>query len=597
MARTNEEIYQLYRDREMRRTPTTRRCREVRDSYHGDYIIPMPELDESSRPTVANLISLGIDQTARRIASTMPDPMFLPDSDTEAARDRARARKTILKMWWDEEALRQKTMRLARHFCAYSEAVLTLMPSAYDRACWRVRDPLDSYPADTEQEMPTVTDCIFTSSRTYGWVRTMYPEVPLPSRALIRDEQTCTLLEYLDANERVVIVTWNEAAANQSYTVGGGYSAAGDPRFARIARTPLDLDYSPICVARRPGLARPSGQMDGVIGSYLAMALLQSLEMVAVKKSVFNDEWMIARDGQTPVIIEPADGLRGVTGKATNATPWVNTSQPGFMAPQAIDRYERDIRTTAVIPAEFGGESASNVRTGRRGDAILSAAIDFVVQEAQESFAPMLHCADLSAIDYDRKWYDKPKVYYLRKGATQIEKTYQPSKLWSSDRHIVAYAYAGSDANSLIIGLGQRLGLETMSRYTAMATDPLIDDPEMEHDLIIAESLERALLAGLSAQAQQGALPPHDLARIQSLVVSDAMELPDAVAKVQEEAQARQAQQVPPQDPAAQPGIAQPGAGAEAAVAAPQPGQRNLRQLLSQLGMARGQMAQANAAQ
>jgi hypothetical protein len=128
--------------------------------------------------------------------------------------------------------------------------------------------------------------------------------------------------------------------------------------------------------------------MDGVIGSYLAMALLQSLEMVAGKKSVFNDEWMIARDGQTPVVIEPADGLRGITGKATNATPWVNTSQPGFMAPQAIDRYERDIRTTAVIPAEFGGESATNVRTGRRGDAILSAAIDFVVQEAQETFAP-----------------------------------------------------------------------------------------------------------------------------------------------------------------------------------------------------------------
>jgi hypothetical protein len=112
----------------------------------------------------------------------------------------------------------------------------------------------------------------------------------------------------------------------------------------------------------------------------------------------------------------------------------------------------------------------------------------------------------------------------------------------------------------------------TMSKRSFMAIDPLVEDPEFEHDAVVAEQLESALLVSIQQQASQGTIPPADLARIMELVANDQMELAEAVDKVQKEAQERQAQQVEATSPEAQPGLAMPGMGAEAATVAPPPG-------------------------
>ena len=116
-----------------------------------------------------------------------------------------------------------------------------------------------------------------------------------------------------------------------------------------------------------------------------------------------------------------------------------------------------------------------------------------------------------------------------------------------------------------------------------MRIDPLVEDVEHEHDSVVAEQLEQSLRAGLQQQAAQGALPPGDLARIMEMVKNDKADLAEAVAKVQKEAQERQAQQVAPTAPEAQPGIAQPGAGAEAMTAPPSREGSGLRELLGAL--------------
>lgn len=116
--------------------------------------------------------------------------------------------------------------------------------------------------------------------------------------------------------------------------------------------------------------------------------------------------------------------------------------------------------------------------------------------------------------------------------------------------------------------------------------DPLVDDVEEEHDRIIGESLEAAVLSSLQQQAAAGAIPPSDLARIMQLVLSNQVELADAIAQVHEEAQARQATTVEPAapgSPEAQPGLAQPGAGAEAGTIGPTANEQGLSALLSAL--------------
>ena len=238
--------------------------------------------------------------------------------------------------------------------------------------------------------------------------------------------------------------------------------------------------------------------------------------------------------------------------------------QPGYMTNPAIDRLERAQRLTAGIPQEFGGESTSNIRTGRRGDAVLSATVDFTVQEAQRIMARSLQEENRLAVEIAKKYSGRrARSFYVNSKNVKGQVDYVPNENFDSTENVVSYSQAGADINNLVIGGGQRVGMGTMSKKSFMSIDPLIDDPEFEHDTVIAEQLEAALLSAVQNQAAEGILPPGDLARIMDLVAHDKKELAEAVEQVQREAQERQAEQVPAMSPEAQPGLALPGMGAE----------------------------------
>ena len=139
--------------------------------------------------------------------------------------------------------------------------------------------------------------------------------------------------------------------------------------------------------AERINLDHAQGQFDGILGMYQMQARLMALEVIAVQKGVFPDTWLVGRAGETPQIVNPADGLTGEVGVVRGGDLKDMALQPGYMTNPAIDRLERAQRLTAGIPSEFGGESTTNIRTGRRGDAVLSAVVDFPVQEAQRIMA------------------------------------------------------------------------------------------------------------------------------------------------------------------------------------------------------------------
>jgi hypothetical protein len=169
--------------------------------------------------------------------------------------------------------------------------------------------------------------------------------------------------------------------------------------------------------------------------------------------------------------------------------------------------------------------------------------------------------------------------------------TYVPNDTFETDEHVVSYPASGADINSLIIGIGQRVGLGIMSKETAATLDPYIDNPEQEHDTIIAEGLEQALMAGIQQQASQGAMPPMVVAKVMKLVKDDRMELAEAINKVTEDAmkeqqekeQAAMGEQTP--DMAMAGAAVQSMAGPQAmpAVQGPSPSQANLGQLLNTL--------------
>ena len=574
--KTVEEIIGLYTTRTRTNDRAKQRMREVRDYYNGDVIIPLPELDSNEKSAVANLLSQGLDQTAMRIASTSPDIYCPPvDTKTKRARDNATIRRKAIFGWWEHSRMDLQLAKRARHLIGYATNITQIR---FDRKMgapvWQVRDPLTTYPAAmTSADDMRPRDVIFAYHRTVGWLSQMYPDAArkFSSDGRASEDEPIELIEYVDDTEQVLIGMRAPVQTSMFMTPNAAENKA---LIVELERVPNPLGETPVVCAQRISLDGAQGQFDGILGMYQMQARLMALEVIAVQKGVFPDTWLVGRAGETPQIVNPSDGLTGEVGIIRGGDLKDMQMQPGYMTNPAIDRLERAQRLTAGIPQEFGGESTSNIRTGRRGDAVLSAVVDFTVQEAQRIMSRALQEENRVAVAISKKYAGgRKRSFYVSTKNAKGAVEYRPNENFDSTDNVVSYSHPGADINNLVIGGGQRVGIGTMSKRSFMAIDPLVDDPEFEHDTVIGEQLEQALLSSVQQQAAEGILPPADLARIMDLVMNNEMELAGAVEKVQKEAQERQAEQVSPLAPEAQPGLALPGMGAESMPTGPMPGE------------------------
>lgn len=581
--RSLEEIVELYHQRRLAAGPVHEQMRRVRDLANGDVVVPLNELDKNAKTNVANLLVQGLDQMSMRVSSTMPSPYFPPVKEgSENAKKMARMRKKATLGFWDDNRMQMKLRRRARHLLAYSQSPVfikpdfgTLMPR------WEVRNPLDTFAAPMEEDEVVPENCIFTSRVTANWLLKNYGDLVANQLRFgkIESDSRYTLLEYVCDDSLQLIVLGAEDNPGLNASERAGLEAILLEAIPNRTGMPLAV------VPQRITLDKPRGQFDGVLGMYYTRARLQALTEIAIERGIFPEEYLVARPGENPEILQMADGKSGILGVVKGGDIQQLQLNPGYKTDTALDRLERQERLEGAIPAEFGGESATNIRTGRRGEAVLSATVDYRVQEAQEIFANSLLHEDKIAIALEKAyWGDTTKTFFLSGRTTQGQETYTPNRVWQTDFHYVAYSAAGSDVNSLIVGLGQRLGVGLMSKESAREADPLISDPDLEHDRIIAEGVETALLQSIQQQAvnPQGPYQPEDLAYLTKLVVEQDVSLFDAVTRTDERARERQAAAMPVGSPATMPGLAMPGMGAEAPAA--QAGPPPLEALLAQLG-------------
>ena len=585
--KTIEEIVAIYSSRNQASDGAKSRMRDLRDYYNGDVIVPLPEINSDEQSAVANLLAQGLDQTAMRIASTRPD-IYCPPTDNKRKRSRENAEilRKALFGWWENSRMDLQIAKRARHLIGYATTVTQLRFNP-KTGCpeWHLRDPLTAYPATllgVDDLRPR--DVIFAYERSLGYLRSMYPETArmFQSDSGAGEDQPIEMIEYVDGEEQVLIAMRGPVETGLFATAN--YS--DDNIIVELERAPNPLGECPVVCAERISLDDSQGQFDGILGMYQMQARLMALEVIAVQKGVFPDTWLIGRPGETPQIVNPADGLTGEVGVVRGGDLRDMQMQPGYMTNPAIDRLERAQRLTAGIPPEFGGESTTNIRTGRRGDAVLSAVVDFPVQEAQRIMARSLQEENKLAINMSKKYAgNKGKSFYVTSKNAKGRVDYTPNTNFESNDNVVIYSQAGADINNLVIGGGQRVGMGTMSKRSFMSLDPLVEDPEFEHDAVVAEQLESALLVSIQQQASEGIIPPADLARIMELVANNEYELAEAVDKVQKEAQERQATMVEATAAEAQPGLAMPGMGAEAMTepAAASEEQVDLGQLLGAL--------------
>lgn len=516
--------------------PVTQGMRRVRHVYEGHTTIDLPEVDGVTLPPVPNLLQQGVDQMGGRIASTAPQITVVPTKTSRKEERRAATASRVLGGWWAHDRMLLKLQTRARHLVAYGATCTHLSwNSAEHRPTWQVRSPLNAFPSpDPHHKHPVPRDIMFVYSMTAGDLRKRgySPQVTavLNDYSDPQDSVQMTVYEYLDDMKHIMVLEGMDSLANR--------------RRAVLEDVDHNLGIVPATYIQRTGLETLAGQFDQMIGMYEAQAMLMALEILAVQKGIFPDTYLESRPGEVAQFIDgPHDGRTGLVSIVAGGAIRETNPQPGYLTNPTIDRLERNQRVTGGIPPEFGGEAGSNLRTGRRGDAVLSATIDMPIAYAQTLLSDALECENRIAATLATT-YDSGASRTLRKGLGNADKpvTYDAAVLFGDDRDSqVAYPAAGSDVNSLIIGLGQRVGLGIMSKETAGRLDPYVDNAESEHDRIITEGLETALLSGLQSQAASGQIPPDTLARVMRLVETDRLELAEAIQKAQEQAAAEQA--------------------------------------------------------
>lgn len=597
MRRSAEDIAHLYWQRRENAGGERQRMRDIAALYGGDIAIPLSELQREERSAVVNFARMGINQMGMRAASTPPRvvPVEVDYGRADSARKRAELRRRVNHGWWGANRLNLQMRQRARWLFAYATSPAYIKPCfKTDMPKWHPRSPLDTYSAPTTSMVDYVpTDCIFAQTRSVGWVRVHHPEHAMHFVNSHVDDFV-DVVEYVD-HEQVSIVLclgarkrWEAQEGvmspggsgwNDTSRVGRGVMLTS---FANRAGRPLAV------VAGNVSLERRVGQYDGIIGMYQAQAKLQALSTIARERGVFQETWLVQRPGENepPEVIAQADPRTGRVGIVRNGVFDRASVDPQYATDNGIALLERAQRVEAGIPADFGGEAGSNVRTGKRADGIISAAVDPLIQEAHDIFAASLEDENKAAIAIDKAyWGTESKSFYVSWGGDDCKVVYTPNDVWEIDEHRVRYPLPGGDVHDVNIATGQAIGAGMMSVRTGAGINPMIENPEFEHDQIIAEQLERAMLDQILAMATTpgAGMEPVDLARLAQLVKSDKVELFEAVQMVQREAQERQAA-VPEAPAEAMPGLSPPGAGAEASgVFNTTPDQQGLSQLLMSL--------------
>lgn len=544
------------------------RRREVRDLYGGDLAVPLSELYEDERAATANLLRHGVDSTAQRVASTSPEIQWHPlRPGFKQHEERAREQRQVSLGWHEANAMDLIRYRRARHLVADAESPVELR---WDRKrmipCWEVRDPLDVFcapPSRLDEMAPPWTVACF--SQAMSWLARAYPE---QWKLLRRDGDTPStvveLIRYKDAVEDVLVAVgrraeWEQAAADPIYS----------GRAVLLERVPNPVGRPLVVVPGRIGLGKERrGQVDGMVPKYIKQARLEALELWAVEEGIFPKQWLVSRPNEIAKIVQVAKPREGVIGIVQGGEIDTQHLNPGYKTSEAKADLERAQRIEGGVTAISTGEAFSGSRTARMSELIEGGATDLNIGEMQKVLDRSEQAELEIAAELAKAYAGNVSVsMYVAGKGSKGPVSYKADELFEGRCHVsVTRPMPGADVNQQVVRIGQKMQLELISKQSAREQDPEVRDAELEHDRIVSEGLEDALLVGIKSGAASPEPPysPAQIARIRLLVRTNRMDLDEAVAKVDEEARELQAQApaVPPEglaaDPNAMPGLTGP---------------------------------------
>lgn len=595
-----EDIVSIVDARRSALSPTIKQMIEVKRRYNGDYVVPLPNLEDAPElpPLTPSLIADAIDHTAMRASSVMP-MIFCPAVDPgkergSKSRERAAIRRKTLASTYHYSRMKLLLRRAYRHLSGYATASLLVLPDfKAERPRIVLRDPLTSFPEPKAPEDYSEHENVaFIYRKSAAWLVANYPQTKsMITGAVSELYKMWDCVEWID-REEVVLGIMGPAMDQVDY--GPDIPHRG---MMELARYPNRAEMVPAVIPARVTLDRIGSQVANLTGIVDLMAKLTALDIIATEKSIWPDRYLIGRQNGMPQVVG-GHWKGGETGEPNILQDVENVgelrSAPDPNNKNTLDRLERNFRVSAGLVPAMGGETYGSLRTGKGIDSMMDVSVQGRVQELQEileGHLPELNRGIFAV--YEGYWPDRKFVHFSGWPGDVGHVEFVPQvHLAETHDNIVSYAIPGADVQGLTVALGQLRGAKAISAATFRSLHPWIGDPDGEGQRVLEEDLEEALRVSLLERASQGGIPPEDMATIEQFI-KDGDDIVQAVIKANRLAQERQATSAPPPDPTAgqvappgtQPGLANPGEGQEQpappeAIQPPAASQQNLRQLL-----------------
>lgn len=566
-----EEIRSVMALRRSEDSPLKRSMIEVKERYNGDYVIPLPSVENEPalNPPIPNLIADAIDNTALSAASVSPEITVPAVDETKPRGTRslqfANKRKRAYFGTWYKNSMDLLISRAYRHMYGYGEMALVTLPDPQnEEVLIEIRDPLTSYPDPRDAEdVRRPTNVGFVFGRSTSWIARNYPEFRAEF-AQQPDDKIWDLVEWIDEWQVAIgVLGPRHSSSQRAY----GQDPSHIDRYGKLLRRYRNLvGFCPVAATRRVTMDRISGAVSSMIPNVDLLGTMMALDVLATEKAIFPDRFIIGSDFGYPELLNDRwyDGREGVPNILANTSQIGElNSSPGPMTQPVTDRLEGSIRQTMGPTPAQSGMTTSGLRTGRAYQQHMEASVQPTIQDLQRTMSKGLTVVNESIHETYRNYFPSTKYHFLSGWPTDHGKVeFTPEKHFESKDNIVYYPFPGADVNMVtqIVMSTNSAGLT--AKRTARIQHPFIQNPEQEEQKIFEEGLDEALFARLQAQANEGELPLTDLARIRDLV-SQNYTLQEAIIQTNEEAQERQStpagEQQPAQPPETQPGIS-PGA-------------------------------------
>lgn len=570
--RTFDEIVQIVLDMQRLQGPTILAMKDVLDRYDGDWVLPIPSVDDepSIPPLTPMLIGEAVDQMAMRAASVRPTVTCAaidPSKDTgRRSRAYATKRRRILAATYHASKWNLGRRRFYRQLSAYYTGSLVVIPNFdLELPMIEVRDPLGTYVEPQANEQLRVPEYVCFLTRHSGeYLRNRFPKVRMENGGPISAVDTAELwdvMEWYDTEQTL----WGLVGPVRNQGVHINQRFYATPWMQLSPSYPNKAGIVPAVVPHNVSLGKIASRIGSLLGNVDLQAKLTALDILAQEKAIFPDTFAIGRQNGMPQVVGGVwkDGREGEINMLMDVEQIGQLrSTPDLRTTQLIDRLERNFRTSTGLVPQFGGETYGALRTGRGIDALAGMAVDPRVQELHEiDEAYMPHLNEAIFNTYLGYWPEKKYTLFSGWPGDLGEVIFTPTEHIETTNNTVSYAIAGADVIQQTQILGSLLGTGSISRKTFRQKHPWIDDADSESSLVEEEQIEDALKQSILQKLASGQIPVVLAVKIRNYI-SKGMDIFAAVEQADKDLREMQATPAPPAppgmnaNPAEMPGLA-----------------------------------------